>query len=151
MLTSHVVILTLEPWFGSADCRLGIEYNPLLPFCTNLIDGNVGDVHDLYIRNRCRQRVRELVGDVELYLPVNRSWKPRWSQLSSEPGIPYLPDQRAQEKPPATGVSTYQSTSTQCGQSRLKPCVLGLASDSDEGLSLRRLHTNFALRGREGG
>jgi transposase len=53
----------------------------------NPIERAFGDVHDLCPRNHTRQRLRDLVADVEAHLQVNGPWPYKLSELYDEPAV----------------------------------------------------------------
>ena len=72
----------------------------LLPtYCprANPIERAFGDVHDLCTRNHTRQRLRDLVADVEEHLCVNGPWKYKLSALYDEPAVTMAVDKLATE------------------------------------------------------
>jgi hypothetical protein len=51
------------------------------------IERAFGDVHDLCTRNHTRQRLRDLIADVEAHLQVNGPWPYQLSELYDEPAV----------------------------------------------------------------
>jgi transposase len=64
----------------------------------NPIERAFGDVHDCCTRNHQRQRLPDLVADVEDHLYLNGLWKYKLSDLYYEPAVPAVVEKIAVEK-----------------------------------------------------
>jgi putative transposase len=74
----------------------------LLPtYCpqANPIERAFGDVHDLCTRNHTRQRLRDLVADVEEHLHVNGPWLYKLSDIYYEPAVSAEVENMTAEEP----------------------------------------------------
>jgi len=76
----------VEPWLA-AHPRLTLLWLPTDGPRANPIARAFGDVHDLCTRNHTRQRLRDLVADVEAHLQMNGPWPYKLSELSYEPAV----------------------------------------------------------------
>jgi hypothetical protein len=65
----------------------------------NPIERAFGDVHDLCTRNHTRQRLRDLVADVEEHLHVNGPWLYRLSDVYYEPAVTAAVENMTAEAP----------------------------------------------------
>ena len=64
----------------------------------NPIERAFGDVHDCCTRNYQRQRLSDLVADVEDHLHLNGPWKYKLSDLYYEPAVTAVVEKIASEK-----------------------------------------------------
>ena len=76
----------VEDWLA-AHPRFTLLFLPTYCPRANPIERALGDVHDLCTRNHTRQRLRDLVADVEAHLCVNGPWKYKLSELYYEPAV----------------------------------------------------------------
>jgi transposase len=76
----------VEDWVA-AHPRFTVLFLPTYCPRANPIERAFGDVHDLCTRNHTRQRLRDLVADVEEHLCVNGPWKYKLSALYYEPAV----------------------------------------------------------------
>jgi transposase len=67
--------------------RVTLLFLPTYGPRANPIERAFGDVHDLCTRNHTRQRLRDLVADVEAHLHLNGPWPYKLSELSYEPAV----------------------------------------------------------------
>jgi hypothetical protein len=65
----------------------------------NPIERAFGDVHDCYTRNHRRQRLLDLVADVEAHLHLNGPWKYKLSPLYDEPMVTAAVEHMTAEAP----------------------------------------------------
>jgi hypothetical protein len=76
----------VEPWL-TAHPRLTVRWLPTYGPGAHPIECACGDGHDLCSRHHTRQRLRDLVADVEAHLQVNGPWLYKWSALYDEPAV----------------------------------------------------------------
>jgi putative transposase len=76
----------VEQWLA-AHPRLILLWLPTYCPRANPIERAFGDVHDLCTRNHTRQRLRDLVADVEAHLQGNGPWPYKLSALYYEPDV----------------------------------------------------------------
>jgi transposase len=76
----------VEPWLA-AHPRFTLLWLPTSCPRANPIERAFGDVHDLCTRHHTRQRLRDLVADVEAPLQVNGPWPYQLSELYNEPAV----------------------------------------------------------------
>jgi hypothetical protein len=76
----------VEQWL-TAHPRFTLLWLPTYGPGAHPIERAFGDVHDLCTRNHTRQRLRDLVADVEAHLQVNGPWLYKLSALYDEPAV----------------------------------------------------------------
>jgi transposase len=76
----------VEQWLA-AHPRLTLLWLPTYGPHANPIERAFGDVHDLCTRNHTRQRLRELVADVEAHLQMHGPWQYKLSEVYDEPAV----------------------------------------------------------------
>ena len=76
----------MEDWLA-AHPRVTLRLLPTYGPRANPIERALGEVQDLCTRNQTRQRLRDLVADVEEHLCVNGPWKYQRSARSDEPAV----------------------------------------------------------------
>ncbi len=88
---------TVEQWLA-AHPRVTRLWLPAYCPRANPIEHAFGDVHDLCTRNHTRQRLRELLADVEAHLQVNGPWPYKFSELYYEPAVTVAVEKIAAEQ-----------------------------------------------------
>jgi hypothetical protein len=76
----------VEQWLA-AHPRVTLRFLPTYCPPANPIERTFGDVHDLCTRKHTRQRLRDLMADVEAHLHVNGPWQDKLSDLYYEPAV----------------------------------------------------------------
>ena len=76
----------VEPWLA-AHPRVSLLFLPTYCPQANPIERAFGDVHDCCTRNHRRNRLLDLVADVEDHLDLNGPWKYKLSDLYYEPAV----------------------------------------------------------------
>jgi DDE superfamily endonuclease len=76
----------VEQWLAQHP-RMTLLFLPTYCPRANPIECAFGDVHGLCTRNHTRNRLRDLVADVEDHLHVNGPWKDKLSELYYEPAV----------------------------------------------------------------
>jgi DDE superfamily endonuclease len=87
----------VEPWLA-AHPRFTRLWLPTYGPRANPIERAFGDVHDLCTRNHMRQRLRDLVADVEAHLHLNGPWQYQLSALYDEPAVTAAVEKIASEE-----------------------------------------------------
>jgi len=76
----------VEQWLA-AHPRFTLLWLPTSGPRANPIARACGDGHDLCTRHQTRQRLRDLVADVDAPLPLNGPWQYQLSELYYEPAV----------------------------------------------------------------
>jgi hypothetical protein len=76
----------VEPWLA-AHPRFTRLWLPTSGPRANPIERAFGEVHDLCTRQHTRQRLRDLVADVEAHLHLNGPWPYQLSELDDAPAV----------------------------------------------------------------
>jgi transposase len=88
----------VEPWLAHHP-RFSLRFWPTYWPRANPIERVFGDGHDLGTRNHPRQRLRDLVADVEAHVPVNRPWPEALSDIYDEPAVTAAVEKMTGEEP----------------------------------------------------
>jgi hypothetical protein len=87
----------VEPWLA-AHPRVTRLWVPTYGPRAHPIARALGDGHDLCPRHHTRQRLRDLVADVEAHLQMNGPWQYKLSELYYEPAVTAAVEKMAAEQ-----------------------------------------------------
>ena len=88
----------VEQWLA-AHPRVTLLFLPTYCPQANPIERAFGDVHDLCLRNHTRQRLWDLIADVEEHLHVNGPWLYKLSDIYYQPAVTAAVENMTAEKP----------------------------------------------------